>query len=427
MRGAPTRRSPSARPLEARWSTRSCRWLPSPARWRADRPQPPLDRPGRPPRHPGRPRHEPRPRLGELPAGALRLAPSRLQPGLRRRRRPHRLAGDRAASRSGATATSRGYRPPTIRPTPGRATSRSTTCPVWKTPRVAGSARRTTAWSMPRSRRPALRLVGARPRPAAAPAPGRRPDRLGRRHGRCTPTPPTCAPPRCCRACRHCSRAAGARLLDLLAGWDLRMTTDSVAATVFEAFCERWHRHVLAARFRGRTTVPGHARGRAGLAMRLLSEGEPGWFGRPPSRAAVAEAAAAEALEDLERRFGADLPLALGHGPHRLVPTPAGWPVRRGCSPPSRARRPARLRAKRQRLLARRAVRRDVRSGVSPRGGPGRPGRHDDGADDGSVRLPGSPHFADMVDPWVNVDYLPLPHSPAAVEAAKTGETRLEP
>jgi penicillin amidase len=41
--------------------------------------------------------------------------------------------------------------------------------------------------------------------------------------------------------------------------------------------------------------------------------------------------------------------------------------------------------------------------------------------------LPGSPHYADMVDSWVKVEYLPLPHSPAAVEAAKTAETRLEP
>jgi hypothetical protein len=32
-----------------------------------------------------------------------------------------------------------------------------------------------------------------------------------------------------------------------------------------------------------------------------------------------------------------------------------------------------------------------------------------------------------MVDPWVRVEYLTLPHSPAAVEAAKVGETRLEP
>jgi penicillin amidase len=45
----------------------------------------------------------------------------------------------------------------------------------------------------------------------------------------------------------------------------------------------------------------------------------------------------------------------------------------------------------------------------------------------GQSGLPGSPHYADMVDPWVRGAYLPLPFSPAAVEAAKTGETRLEP
>ena len=41
--------------------------------------------------------------------------------------------------------------------------------------------------------------------------------------------------------------------------------------------------------------------------------------------------------------------------------------------------------------------------------------------------LPGSPHYTDMVDPWVHGASLPLPHGPAAVEAAKVAETRLEP
>ena len=49
----------------------------------------------------------------------------------------------------------------------------------------------------------------------------------------------------------------------------------------------------------------------SGLALRLLSEGEPAdWFGEGIEPSAVAEAAAAEALADLEARFGAD---------------PAGW------------------------------------------------------------------------------------------------------
>ena len=41
--------------------------------------------------------------------------------------------------------------------------------------------------------------------------------------------------------------------------------------------------------------------------------------------------------------------------------------------------------------------------------------------------LPGSTHYADMVDPWVRGEYLPLPFSSAAVESAKTGQTSLEP
>ena len=45
----------------------------------------------------------------------------------------------------------------------------------------------------------------------------------------------------------------------------------------------------------------------------------------------------------------------------------------------------------------------------------------------GQSGLPGSPHYQDMVDPWVQCAYLPLPFSAGAVEAAKTGETRLEP
>jgi penicillin amidase len=45
----------------------------------------------------------------------------------------------------------------------------------------------------------------------------------------------------------------------------------------------------------------------------------------------------------------------------------------------------------------------------------------------GQSGQPGSPHYDDMVDPWVTGAYLSLPFSAAAVEAAKAGETRLEP
>jgi penicillin amidase len=228
------------------------------------------------------------------------------------------------------------------------------------------------------------------------------------------------------------SGAAGVRLLDLLAGWDLRMTTDSVAATVFEAFFERWHRRVLAARFPedARAFLATLGAG-SGLALRLLSEGEPAdWFGDGVEPSAVAEAAAAEALADLEARFGAD---------------PAGW--RWGIVHAVSFRHPLDGRPGTDGLFA-----------TAPRETPGtgyvlnaNGYSHDapfavtsgpeyrlvvDLGDldatttvltTGVSGLPGSPHYADMVDPWVKVEYLPLPHSPTAVEAAKAAETRLEP
>jgi penicillin amidase len=225
---------------------------------------------------------------------------------------------------------------------------------------------------------------------------------------------------------------AGARVLELLDGWDLRMTTDSISPTVFEAFFERWHRHVLAAGF------PEHVRpfltslgAGSGLALRLLSEGKPeDWFGETVEPAAVAEAAAAEALADLEARYGED---------------PAGW--RWGIAHSVSFKHPLNGRPGTDGLFA-----------TAPRETPGtgyvlnaNGFSHDapfevvsgpeyrlvvNLADldatttvltTGVSGLPGSPHYADMVDLWVRGIHLPLPHSPAAVEAAKTGETRLDP
>jgi len=207
------------------------------------------------------------------------------------------------------------------------------------------------------------------------------------------------------------------------------MTTDSVAATVFEAFFERWHRQVLAARF------PEDARAflgtGSGLALRLLSEGAPAdWFGAATDRSTVAEAAAAEALADLEDRFGAD---------------PAGW--RGGLVHAVSFRHPLDGRPGTDGIFA-----------TAPRETPGTgyvlnangfshhaPFAVTSGPEyrlvvdlgdldatttiltTGLSGLPGSPHYADMVDPWVRVAYLPLPHSPAAVEAVKTGDTHLSP
>lgn len=225
---------------------------------------------------------------------------------------------------------------------------------------------------------------------------------------------------------------AGARLLALLDGWDQRMSTDSIAATVFEAFFEQWQRRVLAAGF------PESARGflgslgaGAGLAQRLLTDGEPaGWFGAGVERATVAEEAAAASLADLKARFGAD---------------PAGW--RWGALHSVSFRHPLDGRPGTEGLFA--TAPREVggngyvlnANGYShdrPFGvlsGPEYRLVVDLGDLDGATTilttgesgLPGSPHYDDMVDPWVRVAYLSLPFSPGAVEAARTGETRLEP
>jgi penicillin amidase len=231
--------------------------------------------------------------------------------------------------------------------------------------------------------------------------------------------------------------AAGARLLALLDGWDQRMSTDSVAATVFEAFFEQWHRRVLAAGFPD-VACGEHVRGflgslgaGAGLAQRLLTDGEPGgWFGAGIERATVAEEAAAATLADLETRFGAD---------------PAGW--RWGALHSVSFRHPLDGRPGTEGLFA--TAPREVGGNgyvlnangyshdrpFSVLSGPeyrlvvdlGDLDRATAVLTTGESGLPGSPHYDDMVDPWVRVAYLPLPFSLAAVEAASTGETRLDP
>jgi penicillin amidase len=226
--------------------------------------------------------------------------------------------------------------------------------------------------------------------------------------------------------------AAGTRLLALLQGWDLQMSTDSVAATVFEGFFEQWQQRVITARF------PAEVQGflisngaGSGLALRLIAEGRPtDWFGDGVQPAAVAEDAAAIALADLEARFGTD---------------PTGW--RWGAVHQVSFEHPLHGRPGTDGLFA--TVPREVAGTgyvlnansfshdepFAVVSGPEYRIVVDLGDLDattavlttGQSGLPGSPHYDDMVEPWTRVAYLPLPHSPAAVEAASTGETRLEP
>ena len=226
--------------------------------------------------------------------------------------------------------------------------------------------------------------------------------------------------------------AAGARLLQLLDGWDLQMSTESVAATVFEAFFEVWQRRVMTARFPEPVQgFLGSLGAGSGLALRLLSEGTPAsWFGEGVSIGAVAEEAAAQTLAKLDTWYGAD---------------PAAW--RWGLVHQVSFKHPLEGRPGTDGLFAT-APRETAGTGYVLNANSF---SHDepfavvsgpeyrlvvDMADldatttvltTGQSGLPGSPHYADMVDPWVRGAYLPLPFSPEAVEAAKTGETRLEP
>jgi penicillin amidase len=225
---------------------------------------------------------------------------------------------------------------------------------------------------------------------------------------------------------------AGARVLDLLDGWDMKMSTDSVAATVFEAFFERWHRRVLAAGFpeavRG---FLGSLGAGAGLAQRLLTEGDStGWFGTDSDYVRAVEETAAEALADLEARFGAD-PEGWRWGTLHAVSFRHpldGYPGTEGLF----ATAPRECSGNGYVLNAN-GFSHDAPFAVTS--GPEYRLVVDLGDLDGATTvlttgesgLPGSPHYDDMVDPWVRGIHLPLPFSPAAVEAATAGETRLEP
>jgi penicillin amidase len=221
-------------------------------------------------------------------------------------------------------------------------------------------------------------------------------------------------------------------LLDLLDGWDLTMSTDSVAATVFEAFFEQWHARVLKAGFPEEVSRVLHPLGPgSGLALRLLSDGSPAdWFGAGVNLAAIAAEVAAATLDDLAARFGAD---------------PAGW--RWGAVHQVSFHHPLDGRPGTEGLFAT-APRETHGTGYvlnansfshtrpfAVVSGPEYRLVVDMGDLDGATTvlttgqsgLPGSPHYDDMVDPWVTGTYLPLPFSPPAVEAAKAGETRLEP
>src|SRR5207302_4518667 len=73
---------------------------------------------------------------------------------------------------------------------------------------------------------------------------------------------------------RHVRQAA-----ERLAGWDYRVTAESVPAALFNVFFAHWCRRVTGERFAGETAAL-VAGGAAGLAAQLLEEDRYSWFGR---------------------------------------------------------------------------------------------------------------------------------------------------
>jgi penicillin amidase len=91
-----------------------------------------------------------------------------------------------------------------------------------------------------------------------------------------------------------------------LQGWDCRMEPDRIGATLFDVFFGHWVRAVAAQQFEGDTAAL-LAGGANGLAAALLVDGDQaGWFPTGRLELAIRDAMAA-ALDWLENRLGSDM------------------------------------------------------------------------------------------------------------------------
>lgn len=86
-------------------------------------------------------------------------------------------------------------------------------------------------------------------------------------------------------------------------GWDFRLTTDSVAASMFYVFFWRWHQTVIAHRFPERL-VPLVRDAGWGLSSDLLHRNVAEWFVSEDDRIAAMRSAFSEAIAWLTERFG---------------------------------------------------------------------------------------------------------------------------
>jgi penicillin amidase len=195
-------------------------------------------------------------------------------------------------------------------------------------------------------------------------------------------------------------------VIEHLGGWDCRMETDRIGATIFDVFFARWVKRVIQERFEG-DAAGLLAGGANGLAAALLHEDPAGWFHRSDRLEAIWHTMS-EMLDHLERRLGADagewqwgrlhmLPLRhslSGRGDLGKLLDAAGGPVKGNfgtvCNTGSGARMEVRT-GSTYRLIADLAG--PVLLAVDAESQSGQPG---------------SPHYADQLQSWLAGQYKQL-------------------
>ncbi len=218
--------------------------------------------------------------------------------------------------------------------------------------------------------------------------------------------------------------AAAAPLAAVLRGWDFGYTLDSPAPTAFETFMALWQRRVLARHLPAR--LIDLAMQQTGLAAALLAGEVPGYFEHGTSEAA--RATAAEAVAALRARLGPDAAdwrwerVHLAHWRHPLsapanaaafdigpAPVDGGSHTVRNAGgelPPHTASSGAEYRivvdfTAPDRFLAVQNI--------------------------GNSGIPGSPHYADQFQAWLDGTYHVVHLDPAAVAAEAESTTHINP
>lgn len=215
--------------------------------------------------------------------------------------------------------------------------------------------------------------------------------------------------------------------LDHLRRWDARLTVNSTAGAIFYVFFWRWHQRVVRERFAA-DLIPLVQDSGWGISSQLLHEDLVAWFPDDATRLAAIRDAFAEALTWLQDRLGPAMATWTWGALHRLGATHpaartdlqrelfdlASRPHQGGASTLASAfYLPAgtfetRLGAN-YRLLASLGADHTTRAISWP----------------GQSGHPGSPHYADQIDPYLANQYANVPFTWPDVETAAESRTRL--